>query len=72
MHKSRELGMQTFDQALINLYKSGKISLDEALKNADSANNVRLQIKLDSNKVGDSDAATSLQLDPIMDDGVEE
>jgi twitching motility protein PilU len=64
--------MQTFDQALINLYKSGKISLDEALKNADSANNVRLQIKLDSNKVGDSDAATSLQLDPIMDDGVEE
>jgi twitching motility protein PilU len=64
--------MQTFDQALINLYKSGKISLDEALKNADSANNVRLQIKLDSNKVGDSDAATSLQLDPIMDDGDEE
>lgn len=72
MQKSRELGMQTFDQALINLYKEGRITLDEALKNADSANNVRLQIKLDSNTAGGSDAAMSLQLDPIKDDDDEE
>ncbi len=46
MEKSRELGMQTFDQALFDLYKEGRISYDEALKNADSANNLRLTIKL--------------------------
>lgn len=46
MKKSRELGMQTFDQALFDLYQSGKISYEEALKNADSANELRLQIKL--------------------------
>lgn len=46
MAKSRELGMQTFDQALLELYQSGKVSYDEALKNADSRNELRLQIKL--------------------------
>jgi len=46
MAKSRELGMQTFDQALLELYQAGKISYDEALKNADSRNELRLQIKL--------------------------
>ncbi len=46
MAKSRELGMQTFDQALFDLYQSGRISYDEALKNADSRNELRLQIKL--------------------------
>lgn len=46
MKKSRELGMQTFDQALYDLYKSGKISYEEALRNADSANELRLEIKL--------------------------
>lgn len=50
MEKSQNLGMQTFDTALFNLYKEGKITLDEAIKNADSANNLRLKIKLnDSN-----------------------
>jgi len=48
MAKSRELGMQTFDQALLELYQSGKVSYDEALKNADSRNELRLQIKLAS------------------------
>jgi twitching motility protein PilU len=47
MEKSEEQGMQTFDQALYKLYKSGRISLDEALKNADSRNNLRLRITLD-------------------------
>ncbi len=46
MAKSRELGMQTFDQALLELYQAGRISYDEALKNADSKNELRLQIKL--------------------------
>ncbi len=46
MAKSRELGMQTFDQALLELYQSGRVSYDEALKNADSRNELRLQIKL--------------------------
>lgn len=46
MEKSTNIGMQTFDQALYELYVAGKITLDEALKNADSANNLRLRIKL--------------------------
>jgi twitching motility protein PilU len=46
MKRSRELGMQTFDQAVYDLYKAGEISYDEALKNADSINEVRLMIKL--------------------------
>jgi twitching motility protein PilU len=48
MAKSRELGMQTFDQALLELYQAGKIGYDEALRNADSQNELRLQIKLAS------------------------
>ena len=46
MKKSRELGMQTFDQALFDLYESGKISYEDALRNADSLNDLRLMIKL--------------------------
>ena len=46
MGKSREQGMQTFDQALFDLYKSGEISQDNALRYADSRNNLRLQIRL--------------------------
>lgn len=47
MEKSGEQGMQTFDMALFNLYKEGKITLEEALKNADSKNNLQLRIKLE-------------------------
>ncbi|NIB41321.1 PilT/PilU family type 4a pilus ATPase [Pseudomaricurvus alkylphenolicus] len=47
MEKSENLGMRTFDSALFHLYKEGRISMEEALKNADSANNLRLRIKLD-------------------------
>jgi twitching motility protein PilU len=46
MEKSKNIGMQTFDQALIDLVHSGVIDEDEAVKNADSANNVRLKLKL--------------------------
>ena len=48
MSKSRELGMQTFDQALFDIYESGRISYEDALRNADSVNDLRLKIKLDS------------------------
>ena len=46
MKKSRELGMQTFDQALFDLYEAGQVSYEDALRNADSLNDLRLQIKL--------------------------
>ena len=52
MEKSTEQGMQTFDQSLYKLYKGGRISLEEALKNADSKNNLRLRITLDENPAG--------------------
>ena len=48
MEKSAEQGMQTFDMTLFKLYKAGTITLEEALKNADSRNNLRLRITLDS------------------------
>ena len=50
MSRSRELGMQTFDQALFDLYNYGEISYEEALRNADSLNELRLQIKLKSTR----------------------
>lgn len=56
MKRSRESGMQTFDQALFDLYESGQISFADALKHADSPNDLRLLIKLDSknpNKTAD-------------------
>jgi len=46
MKKSRELGMQTFDQSLFDLYEAGLISYEDALRNADSLNDLRLAIKL--------------------------
>jgi twitching motility protein PilU len=52
MTKSRELGMQTFDLALFELYNEGVISYDEAIRNADSANELRLNIKLNSTRGG--------------------
>jgi len=55
MQRSRELGMQTFDQAVFDLYQAGTISYDEALKNADSVNEVRLKIKLAEEGQGESD-----------------
>jgi twitching motility protein PilU len=55
MAKSRELGMQTFDQALFDLYESDMISYEDALKNADSLNDLRLKIKLESKSTKDRD-----------------
>lgn len=61
MDKSRELGMQTFDQALFDLYDQGHISYDEAIRNADSTNELRLAIKLRS-KRGEPSSASGLSL----------
>ena len=55
MAKSRELGMQTFDQNLFDLYDSGMISYEDALRNADSVNELRLMIKLNSQEAKGKD-----------------
>ncbi|MEQ1532996.1 MAG: PilT/PilU family type 4a pilus ATPase [Sideroxydans sp.] len=60
MAKSRELGMQTFDQALFDLHESGMISYEEALKNADSVNDLRLKIKLEGQGTKDRDVMSGL------------
>ena len=63
MEKSENLGMKTFDKALFDLFQEGKISEEEALKNADSANNLRLRIKLagDGGDVGANAGGLSLE-----------
>ena len=60
MERSTELGMQTFDQALYNLYKAGKISQEDTIKYADSKNNVGLKIRLAENGSIDKDTDLSI------------
>ncbi|AVO33130.1 PilT/PilU family type 4a pilus ATPase [Ottowia oryzae] len=57
MKKSRELGMQTFDQALFDAFEANLITYEDALRNADSANDLRLQIKLTSKRARSNDLA---------------
>ncbi|WP_341502407.1 PilT/PilU family type 4a pilus ATPase [Gallaecimonas sp. GXIMD4217] len=54
MQKSENVGMQTFDTALFNLHMQGKISLEDAIRNADSANDLRLKVKLAKNEAAGS------------------
>jgi len=61
MKRSRELGMQTFDQALFDLYESQSITFEDALRNADSVNDLRLQIKLHSKRARSSDLAAGTE-----------
>ncbi|OFZ66229.1 MAG: type IV pili twitching motility protein PilT [Betaproteobacteria bacterium RBG_16_56_24] len=61
MAKSRELGMETFDGALFALYEDEKISYEEALKNADSVNDLRLRIKLEGKGSKDRDVMSNTQ-----------
>ena len=61
MKKSRELGMQTFDQALFDLYEEGKISYEDALRNADSVNDLRLSIKLNSKEAKNRDITSGIE-----------
>lgn len=61
MAKSRQMGMQTFDQSLYDLYKAGQITYEDAINYADSANELRLMIKLGDNKgVDAAEMASSL------------
>jgi twitching motility protein PilU len=61
MKKSRELGMQTFDQHLFELYENGSISYEDALRNADSVNELRLMIKLQGKESKEKDLSTGIQ-----------
>jgi len=61
MKKSGELGMQTFDQALFTLYEAGRISYEDALRFADSMNEVRLMIKLHGQETKDKDLNAGIQ-----------
>jgi twitching motility protein PilU len=61
MAKSRELGMQTFDQALFDLYEEGAISYEDALRNADSVNELRLKIKLEGKEAKDKDVMSGIE-----------
>ena len=60
MKKSRELGMQTFDQALFDHYEGGRITYEDALRNADSINDLRLQIKLHGKESKDRDLTSGI------------
>ncbi|HEY0586667.1 MAG TPA: PilT/PilU family type 4a pilus ATPase [Pseudoduganella sp.] len=61
MKRSRELGMQTFDQALFDLYEAGQITYEDALRNADSVNDLRLAIKLESKEAKNRDLAAGTE-----------
>jgi len=61
MKKSRELGMQTFDQALFDAFEAHLISYEDALRNADSMNDLRLQIKLTSKRAKTQDLAAGTE-----------
>ena len=81
MEKSEEQGMQTFDGHLFRLYKEGRISLEEALKNADSPNNMKVKVNLMQDLPGQDNAANreakeselnSLMLEPILEEEEED
>jgi twitching motility protein PilU len=61
MARSRELGMQTFDQSLFDLHENDHISYEDALRNADSVNDVRLRIKLEGKAGKDKDIAAGVR-----------
>jgi twitching motility protein PilU len=61
MKRSRELGMQTFDQSLFDLYEGRHITYEDALRNADSVNDLRLQIKLQSVRARSADLAAGTE-----------
>jgi twitching motility protein PilU len=61
MKRSRELGMQTFDQALFDLYENQLVTYNDAIRNADSVNDLRLQIKLHSQRARNVDLAAGTE-----------
>ena len=66
MKRSREIGMQTFDQALFDLYESRDVTYEDALRNADSVNDLRLQIKLHSKRARNPDLAAGTEHMRVM------
>ena len=60
MSRSNEIGMKTFDQALFDLYEADKITYEDALRNADSMNELRLRIKLEGKASKDTDRMDGL------------
>jgi len=66
MKKSRQAGMQTFDQALFDLYEANAITYEDALRNADSLNDLRLQIKLNSQRGKSNDLSAGTESFAIM------
>jgi twitching motility protein PilU len=66
MKRSRELGMQTFDQSLYDLYEGRHITYEDALRNADSVNDLRLQIKLQSQRARQVDLAAGTEHMKVM------
>jgi len=69
MKKSERLGMNTFDQALFDLFERGLISYEEALKNADSKNEVRLRVKLESKRAATDPNVVDEGLSVVEEDG---
>ena len=61
MKKSRNLGMQTFDQALFDMYENNVVTYEDALRNADSVNDLRLQIKLNSQRAKNQDLSSGTE-----------
>ncbi len=61
MKRSREQGMQTFDQSLFDLYESHSVTYQDAIRNADSVNDLRLQIKLNSQRARNTDLAAGTE-----------
>jgi twitching motility protein PilU len=62
MAKSKEAGMQTFDQALFDLYEAGEISYEDAMRNADSIGEFKLAVKLNSKRKVSDDARPKVEL----------
>ncbi|MCH8335513.1 MAG: type IV pili twitching motility protein PilT, partial [Proteobacteria bacterium] len=71
MAKSTRLGMQTFDQAIFSLYEDGDISYEEAMRNADSKNELRLRIKLESKRESSITAQQSESLKIVEEDSAQ-
>ena len=66
MKRSRELGMQTFDQSLFDLYENQLVTYEDAIRNADSVNDLRLQIKLNSQRARSMDLSAGTEHMTIM------
>ena len=71
MEQGTLAGMQTFDQSLYKLYKDGKITMDEALRNADSRNNLRLRLRLEDPEQFESDDKLQMKEDENFHQGIE-